>query len=155
MSVYPKQTMSTKCNMKVEGNATALEVRLLRYTPLQIKDISVELPKTVAMLTLEDTNGSIYETEVDLKYDIITKNENYIEDIFAFGNIRKQYPYITEENWKLIAQGKIKEGMTTDECRLALGNPIQIEFKQDTRFESWLYARKILEFESGTLLRYK
>lgn len=155
MSVYPKQTMSTKCNMKVEGNTTALEVRLLRYTPLQIKDISVELPKTVAMLTLEDANGSIYETEVDLKYDIITKNENYIEDIFAFGNIRKQYPYITEENWKLIAQGKIKEGMTTDECRLALGNPIQIEFKQDTRFESWLYARKILEFESGTLLRYK
>lgn len=90
-----------------------------------------------------------------MKYDIITKNENYIEDLLAFGDIRKQYPHTTEENWKLISQGEVQEGMTTDECRLALGNPIQIEFKQDTRFETWLYARKMLEFESGRLLRYK
>lgn len=48
----------------------------------------------------------------------------------------------TEEDWKLIAQGKVKVGMTAEECPLALGNPIQVEYKQDTRFESWLYARK-------------
>ena len=155
MAVYPKQTMSVKCFINVDGRKTENQVRLLRYTSLHIKDIEIKLPETKAKLTLEDVNGSIFELEVDLKYDIITKNENYIEDLLAFGDIRKQYPHTTEENWKLISQGEVQEGMTTDECRLALGNPIQIEFKQDTRFETWLYARKMLEFESGRLLRYK
>ena len=155
MAVYPKQTMSVKCFINVDGRKTENQVRLLRYTSLHIKDIEIKLPETKAKLTLEDVNGSIFELEVDLKYDIITKNENYIEDLLAFGDIRKQYPHTTEENWKLISQGEVQEGITTDECRLALGNPIQIEFKQDTRFETWLYARKMLEFESGRLLRYK
>lgn len=155
MPVYPKQTMSVKCRMNVDGKMTESQVRLLRYTPLHIKDIEVKLPKTEVKLILEDTNGSIFELEVDLKYDIITKNDNYIEDLLAFGNIRQQYPHTTEENWRLISQGEVRAGMTTDECRLALGNPIQVDFKQDTRFETWLYPRKMLEFESGRLLRYK
>ncbi len=155
MAVYPKQTTSVKCYVKLDGKKTERQVRLLRYTSLRIKDIEIEHPETKAKLTLEDVNGTIFELEVDLKYDVITKNENYIEDLLAFGDIRKQYPHTTEENWKLISQGEVQEGMTTDECRLALGNPIQIELKQDTRFETWLYARKMLEFESGRLLRYK
>lgn len=155
MPVYPKETMSVKCLIRTEGKETESQVRLLRYTSLHIKDIEVKLPDTKAKLTLEDANGSIFEIGVDLKYDVITKTDNYIEDVLSFGNIRKQYPHTTDENWKLISQGEVREGMTTDECRLALGNPIQIEFKQDTRFETWLYARKMLEFESGRLLRYK
>lgn len=155
MPVYPKETMSVKCRIRREGKETENEVRLLRYTPLQIKNIEVNLPDTKAMLTLEDDNGSTFEIGVDLKYDVIAKTDNYIEDVLAFGNIRKQYPHTTDENWKIISQGEVREGMTTDECRLALGNPIQVEFKQDTRFETWLYSRKMLEFESGRLLRYK
>lgn len=155
MPVYPKETMSVKCLIQTEGKETESQVRLLRYTPLHIKDIEVKLPDTKAKLTLEDANGSIFKIDVDLKYDVITKTDNYIEDVLSFGNIRKQFPHTTDENWKLISQGEVREGMTTDECRLALGNPIQIEFKQDTRFETWLYARKMLEFESGRLLRYK
>lgn len=155
MPVYPKETMSVKCRIRTEGKETINQVRLLRYTSLRIKDIEVKLPKTEAILTLEDANGSIFEIGVDLKYDIIAKNDNYIEDVLAFGDIRKEYPHTTDENWKLISQGEVREGMTTDECRLALGNPIQVEFKQDNRFETWLYARKMLEFESGRLLRYK
>lgn len=155
MPVYPKETMSVKCHIRSEGKETINQVRLLRYTSLRIKEIEVKLPKTEAMLTLEDANGSIFEIGVDLKYDIIAKNDNYIEDVLAFGDIRKEYPHTTDENWKLISQGEVREGMTTDECRLALGSPIQVEFKQDNRFETWLYARKMLEFESGRLLRYK
>lgn len=155
MPVYPKETMSVKCRIRTEGKETEHQVRLLRYTSLHIKEIEVKLPDTKAKLTLEDSNGSIFEIEVDLKYDIIAKNDNYIEDVLAFGDLRKQYPHTTDENWELISQGEVREGMTSDECRLALGNPIQIEFKQDTRFETWLYARKMLEFESGKLLRYK
>lgn len=155
MAIYPKKTIAVKGNVNFEGKETNTRLHLLRYTPLIIKDVNIESPKTLAILTLEDMNKRTYQVEVDLKYDFVIKNENFIEDIFAFGDVHQKYPQITAEKWKMIAQGEIQPGMNADECRLALGEPIQIEFRKDTRFETWFYNGKILEFESGILLRFK
>lgn len=155
MSVYPKKTLAVKAKLNMDGTAGDARVQLLRYTSLRIKDIAIKPPSTNAILTLSDMNGGTYEIEVDLRYNFVIKNENFIEDMFAFGNIHKKYPHITAENWKLIALGKIAPGMNTDECRLSLGKPFQIEFRKDSRFETWFYNGKVLEFESGILLRYK
>lgn len=155
MAVYPRKMLPVKGNLNFEGQAGEMHAHLLRYTPLRIRDITITPPTTLATLTLMDLNGQTYEIEVDLKYDYVIKNENYIEDLLAFGDIHKKYPHITPEKWKMIAQGEVAPGMNTDECRLALGNPIQIEFRKDTRFETWFYNGKVLEFESGTLLRSK
>lgn len=155
MSVYPKKTLAVKAKLNMDGTAGDARVQLLRYTSLRIKDIAIKPPSTNAILTLSDMNGGTYEIEVDLRYNFVIKNENFIEDMFAFGNIHKKYPHITSENWKLIALGKIAPGMNTDECRLSLGKPFQIEFRKDSRFETWFYNGKVLEFESGILLRYK
>lgn len=155
MVVYPKRTLGLKGKLNKESGPENTRVHLLRYTSLRIRDIAIAPPNTVATLTLMDVNGSVYEIEVDLKYNFVIKNENFIEDMFAFGDIHKKYPHITPENWDLIAQGEVKPGMDTDECRLSLGKPIQVEFRKDTRFETWFYNGKVLEFESGRLLRYK
>ncbi len=155
MPVYPKQNISVTGNFNIDNEDNSPRVHLLRYTSLVIRDINVELPGTLATLTLSDVHGHTYNVETDLKYNVVIKNENFFEDMFAFGDIRKKYPYVTEEDWQLIAMGEVKAGMTTDECRLALGNPVQVEMKKDTRFESWIYPRKVLEFESGRLLRHK
>ena len=93
--------------------------------------------------------------KVDLKYDVITKNENYIEDLFGFEDIHKKYPGITEKRWQIISRGDLEVGMSTDECRLSIGDPIEIVLKKDNRFENWFYNGKTLEFESGTLQRFK
>ena len=45
--------------------------------------------------------------------------------------------------------------MTTDECRLSVGEPIEIELRKDNRFETWFYNGKTLEFENGALRRFK
>lgn len=45
--------------------------------------------------------------------------------------------------------------MSTVECRLSIGDPIEIELKKDNRFETWFYNGKTLDFENGTLQRYK
>lgn len=155
MSVYPRKTLAVKGKLNIDGGTEDTRLHLLRYTPLRIKDIAIEPPSTVATLTLIDIHGGTCEIEVDLKYNFVIKNENFIEDLFAFGDIQKKYPHITSENWKLIAQGEVTPGMNTDECRLSLGKPIQIEFRKDDRFETWFYNGKVLEFESGRLLRYK
>lgn len=155
LPVYPKKTLEVKGNINLEGGNQDTRVHLLRYTSLIIKDIQLEKNGTLAILILEDNHGKTYQTEVDLKYNYIIKNENFIEDLFGFGDMRKKYPHITDENWKLIANGEVKEGMNTDECRLSLGRPIEVELKKDSRFETWFYYGKVLEFESGILLRFK
>ena len=90
-----------------------------------------------------------------LKYDVIVKNENYIEDLFGFGDIHQKYPAITDKHWAIIARGDLEEGMNTDECRLSIGDPVEIQLKKDSRFETWFYNGKTLEFESGILQRFK
>lgn len=155
LTVYPKETLAANRIISLENKTSDARVHLPRYSVLKIKAITPSPTSTLAALLLQDINGSYYEIEVDLKYDIIVKNENYIEDILGFGNMRKKYPGITERRWDLISRGELEEGMSTDECRLSIGNPVEIQLKKDSRFETWFYSGKTLEFESGTLIRHK
>ena len=153
--VYPKKALPAKSTIKIEGRDPEVQLNLPRYTVLTIKDIQFSTPGSLATLSMEDKWGGLYIVEADLKYDIITHNDNYIEDLLGFGDIHKKYPGITEARWKLISQGELEIGMSKDECRLSIGNPIEVVLKNDSRFESWYYNGKTLEFESGTLQRFK
>lgn len=155
LTVYPKQTLTVKRIFGLESKQMEARVHLPRYTVLKIKEITTSSPGSLAILSLEDRQGALYITEVDLKYDVIVKNENYIEDLFGFGDMKQKYPAITEERWKIIAQGELEEGMSADECRLSIGNPVDIQLKKDSRFETWFYNGRTLEFENGTLQRFK
>lgn len=80
MTVYPKKVLPAKRIVSFEDKQTESRVHLPRYTVLQIKDIRLSPPGSLAILSLEDNDGAIYELETDLKYDVIVRNENYIED---------------------------------------------------------------------------
>ena len=154
-TVYPKKTLSAKRAVSLENKQMESRVHLPRYTILTIKEVRMPSPGSLAILTLKDKNGISYEMKVDLKYDVITRNNNYIEDLFGFEDIHKKYPGITEKRWQIISRGDLEVGMSTDECRLSIGDPIEIVLKKDNRFENWFYNGKTLEFESGTLQRFK
>lgn len=154
-TVYPKKALPAKRVVSLEGKQTESRVHLPRYTVLNIKDINLASSGSLGVLSLEDKAGVLYELEADLKYDVITRNENYIEDLFGFEDIQKKYPGITEKRWQIISRGDLEAGMSTDECRLSVGDPVEIELKKDNRFETWFYNGKTLEFENGTLRRYK
>ena len=155
LTVYPKRTLAVKRVFNLENKQMENRIHLPRYTVLKIKEVKISGPGSLVILSLEDRHGSLYETEVDLKYDVIVKNENYIEDLFGFGDIHQKYPAITDKRWAIIAQGDLEEGMNTDECRLSIGDPVEIQLKKDSRFETWFYNGKTLEFESGILQRFK
>ena len=137
--------LPAKRTVSFEDKQTESRVHLPRYTVLQIKDIRLSPPGSLAILSLEDNDGAIYELETDLKYDVIVRNENYIEDFFGFEDIHKKYPGITEKRWQIISRGDLEVGMSTDECRLSIGDPIEIVLKKDNRFENWFYNGKTLE----------
>lgn len=155
LTVYPKKILAAKRIVTLEDKQMESRVHLPRYTVLRIKDIKLTPTNSLGKLSLEDKNGTIFLLEADLKYDVIVKNDNYIEDLFGFEDIQKKYPGISEKRWQIISRGDLEAGMSTDECRLSIGDPIEIQLKKDNRFETWFYNGKTLEFENGTLQRFK
>lgn len=153
--IYPKKTLPAKIKITSEDKTLWPHIALLRYTTLHIKDITTNPSSTLATLTLTGGDDRLFSIEVNLKYDFILKNENYIEDLFGIGNLEKKYPTISAENWKRISKGEVIPGMDIEECKLALGNPIEVAFKKDDGFETWFYHGTVLEFENGRLLRAK
>lgn len=155
LTVYPKKVLTATRAVALEGKQSESRVHLPRYTVMNIKDIKLTPPSSITVLSLEDKNGTIYEMEADLKYDVITRNDNYIEDLFGLEDIHKKYPGITDKRWEIISRGDLEVGMSTEECRLSVGDPIEIQVKKDNRFETWFYNGKTLDFENGTLRRFK
>ncbi|MCM1519173.1 MAG: hypothetical protein NC098_00090 [Lachnoclostridium sp.] len=77
---------------------------------------------------------------------------------FSFSDPRKRYPAISDHNWELISEGKVAEGMTRDECRLALGNPATVDRRPGYSYlyERWGYENGIyLIFEDGLLKSFR
>ncbi|MDE6301157.1 MAG: hypothetical protein K2M19_05535 [Muribaculaceae bacterium] len=78
--------------------------------------------------------------------------------LFTFSDPRKAYPRILPESWDKIIHSKITEGMSRDECRLALGAPSRIDrgSSLSSVLERWTYAEGIyLIFEDGLLVRFR
>lgn len=153
-TVYLKKTLLAQRSLSLEGEEVNSQSRLPRYMVMTIDEIKVKSPGTKATIYLKDKDKSVYEIEADLKYDVITRNENFIEDLLGFEDIHKKYPGITEKRWQIISRGDLEIGMSTDECRLSIGDPIEIELRKDSRFEIWFYNGRALEFENGTLRRF-
>ncbi|MDE7334964.1 MAG: hypothetical protein K2N10_01460 [Muribaculaceae bacterium] len=77
---------------------------------------------------------------------------------FSLTNPRKNYPQISDTNWKLISQGRVALDMTREECRLALGAPSQVdrEALPNGIFERWIYEDGVyLFFTDGLLTRFR
>lgn len=79
--------------------------------------------------------------------------------MFSFQEQRKRFPHITDEVWRLIINSRVQEGMTKDECRLALGSPATVDLTPTRTgdVERWGYSDGVyLIFNTdGTLMRYR
>ncbi|MDE6400707.1 MAG: hypothetical protein K2L68_07600, partial [Muribaculaceae bacterium] len=65
---------------------------------------------------------------------------------------------IEDDVWQLICSSKVRTGMTKDECRLALGNPKEVDSGHDytQTLDLWHYSDgAVLWFEDGILTRFR
>jgi len=68
------------------------------------------------------------------------------------------YPAISDENWQHITRAQVVQGMTKEECRLALGNPKRISENPDQggMREYWYYdGGSYLYFVDGLLSQFR
>lgn len=78
------------------------------------------------------------------------------ENLFLLNDPRPNYPLISDEHWELIRSGVVITGMTSQEVRLALGSPNEIDRRADQSilYERWSYPGGVyLIFEDGLLSR--
>ncbi len=78
--------------------------------------------------------------------------------LFSFRDPRQVYPTIKDDVWSLIVRSRVKEGMTREECRLALGSPTTVQRipTYGGMREVWQYSDGVfLHFDDGLLARYR
>jgi hypothetical protein len=70
-------------------------------------------------------------------------------------NPRDSYPTITDAVWSNIMSGRVADGMTKDECRLALGSPKNVteQFGYSAVREIWSYENGIFLIFEDSILR--
>ena len=120
-----------------------------------------EKQETIASLNTEiasiTANIDTLKADLKAKKAALRKAEKEVATLEA--KKAKADAKAAEEAKKAEAESVLKkllaEGMSADECRLSIGNPVDIQLKKDSRFETWFYNGRTLEFENGTLQRFK
>lgn len=160
--------MMASANGRIAGNTyyiltprrfhdNGTETAGLRYVPVNIVNVvpgNVNYPLRVRFTEsgVSDTL-SLFMTVGNGR--IATRN---FETLFSFDNPRKLYPSIEDDTWALIQKSRIRDGMTPDECRLALGAPTEYLRIPTTggMAERWSYGNGVyLFFEDGRLSRFR
>jgi hypothetical protein len=138
------------------SDAEGYEVKGLRYIPVTITRVTPGNANQPLRVYFTDVSGHEYSVLMTIGNDP-TSTRNF-DTIFAFDNPRTKYDSITDRVWGLIMRSEIETGMTSNECRLALGAPNDYTRVPTTggMVERWSYDNGVyLIFEDGVLTRYR
>lgn len=131
----------------------------LRHIPVRITDVrhgTADLPFKILFTAADNSDSTTHCVLMTIgEGRLATRN---FDRLFAFENPRRRYPLITDEVWDLIIHSKVRIGMTRDECRLALGAPLNISHGSgiSATTEAWNYPDGVfLIFDDGFLSRFR
>lgn len=127
-----------------------------KFVPVKVEDVVFGNSFYPARLLMTDENGKPFSLYLSLGKDL--KAPRKFSNIFSLTDPRLHYPLITDDNWKLIINGRVALDMTRDEARLALGAPANIDRRPGYSFmrEIWTYENGIfLIFEDGLLKSFR
>lgn len=134
------------------GNDT-IGTRYQKVTVIDVEPFSESTPFRV--LLADDEN---HFSSVMMSMNDAASSARKFENLFSLTNPRDKYKSIDDETWNLIQHGRLKLGMTPDQCRLALGSPDTYRRIPTTAgmVERWSYNDgTYLLFEEGVLSAYR
>ncbi len=159
-----------QCNQRLQGKTCYLllnderllvpdSVHLEKFVPVRIDSITpgTELAPLRVWFTHPQSQGR-YTTSLltSLPQSRETSTSTPIQRFFSTTDPYLNYPNIKTDVWQLIRRNQVQQGMTLEECRLALGKPQRFErYPSKQGFvERWHYAeRMVLEFVDNRLYR--
>lgn len=148
------KTLWTKSNLWYDANGERLSG--LKFAEVKIEDILPATGDFPINVKIKGKQGE--EAYMHMNYTSDLRDSRNFAAIFFMTDPKKKYPQISEENWSLIQDGKVSLGMTKDECKLALGNPDELNagHSHSQTMDMWQYANgTYLIFTDGLLTRFR
>lgn len=128
----------------------------LRFVEVEI--IGVEPGNLVFPLRLQIKTPDDQVAYMYMNFGNEDNESRAFQNLFSLTDPKKHYPEIDSETWSMISQGKVKLGMTKEECKLALGNPSELSSGHDysQTLDIWSYDNgRVLWFEDGRLTKIR
>lgn len=127
-----------------------------KYVPVTITDVQPGNTYYPIQLTLRDDRDMTFR--LYLSADASSSLPRKFNSQLSLTDPRNHYPTISDQIWTNIIEGKVTQGMTRDECRLALGEADNVD--RQTGYSSvreiWTYKNgRYLVFIDGVLETYR
>ncbi|MBP3889681.1 MAG: hypothetical protein J6D01_00565 [Muribaculaceae bacterium] len=131
-------------------------IKRRRFLPVTVTAVSAGTPQAPLLVSfhLEEDPTVMGNLMLTLPSRPDADGPRDFASMFSLSNPRETYKSIYPDIWELITRGQVTEGMTREECRLSLGNPMEIKRQEMYGYtrETWLYeAGTYLVFEDGIL----
>ena len=124
----------------------------LKFVPVTVTGVEPGNMVFPLRVSLADGSGkeSYMYMNIATRQHGVTKESRPFQSLFTLSDPKLLHPNIAPEVWELICAGKVREGMTKEECKLSVGNPPEVTSGQD-----WNSILDIWEYPDGTFLSFK
>ncbi|MDE7426362.1 MAG: hypothetical protein K2M79_01000 [Muribaculaceae bacterium] len=127
----------------------------LRHVPVTVDSVTPGDNRYPLMVHFSYQYRQYY---VFMSLDAEHGNSRNFPALFSLENPRRRFRQITDAVWNNIIHGRVENGMTREECRLALGTPENVNTQTDHAFinEVWTYpGGGYLIFKDGVLQEFR
>lgn len=141
---------------KSEQKDLLKEVR--KFVPVQITAVKPGDEYTPVNIIFKNQAGHSFSIGTTLSGTLNTASRFKFHRIFSFSDPRLKYKEISDENWQLITEGNLANGMTQSEVRLSIGKPTEINRipTYSGLREQWLYnSGTMISFQDGRITNFR
>ncbi len=144
----------TRSQLWYDRNENKIDGR--KFVPVEIVDVNPGTMVFPLKVYITDENGN--PAMLYMNAGTTGIESRTFQNIFSLTDPKDRYPSIHEDVWELIQRGQVRLGMTKEECKLALGNPSDVNSGHDwnSTIDFWQYPNgSYLRFQDGLLVAFR
>lgn len=148
------KTLWTRSPLWYDANGERIPGK--KYVPVTVTDVEPGSLIFPIKVKFKDGNGD--EAWAFMNFGNSGKESRAFSNVFYITDLRLKFPAIEDDVWNLICSGKVRTGMTKEECKLSLGNPQEVNTGHDysQTLDLWHYTDgTVLWFEDGILTKLR
>lgn len=127
-----------------------------KFVAVNIEDVSHGSLYFPVKIKFSDEKGKI--AYIFMNFGNSDTDSRSFAKLFSLNNPRARFSAMEDDVWNLICNGRVKVGMTKEQCRLALGNPVDVKSGHDYNrlLDVWIYEDgDYLQFSDGLLVNFR
>ena len=135
---------------------TADSVRLEKFVPVTVDSVTIGMETAPLCVWFSHPKGISASFMSSLPDSRESTTSSPLSRFLSVTDPYEKYPDIKPEDWQLIRNNQLRQGMTFEEVRLSWGRPQRFEriTTKGGLMERWHYQdRRLLEFRDGRLIR--